>query len=137
MILEHHADVAAQLRNAAPAHVRELRMVDDDLPARRPFDEADQFQERALAGARMAGHEHHLAGADLEAELGERVLAGGIAFADLVEGDHSESRGYGDTGTGNVRDENADADRRRDLARTDLHAPNRRTSYPVAFHFTI
>ena len=63
-------------RNAAAAHVRELRVIDDDLPARRPFDEADQFQERAFAGARMTGHEHHLARADLEADLGERVVAG-------------------------------------------------------------
>ena len=85
-------------RSCGTARVRksgELRVVDDDLPARRPLDETDQFQQRALARARMAGDEHHLARADLEAELGKRVLAGCVALADFVEGDHSKSRDSG------------------------------------------
>ena len=63
VILKHHADLPAKLRDAARLDARGILIVDDHLAARGPFDECDQFQDAALARPRMAGQKGQRAAA--------------------------------------------------------------------------
>ena len=62
MILEHHADAAAQLRNAASARLREILTVRRcTWPRVGRSSSAISFKQCTFAGAGMAGDEGHLA----------------------------------------------------------------------------
>jgi hypothetical protein len=54
-------------------------------PREGPLGELDQFQQRALACARMPGDEQHFARGDREAHLAERNVAPRVLLADIVE----------------------------------------------------
>ncbi len=64
-------------------------IVDEDLAARRAFDERDQFQNAALARAGVAGQESQFARFDVEGHAGQRLAAVGVALVHLVEADHA------------------------------------------------
>ncbi len=66
----------------------EIALIDPDLAAGGPFQQADQLQQGALAGAGMTGEKGHLSGLDAEADPGQALVAAGVALADVVEVDH-------------------------------------------------
>src|SRR5215469_755270 len=68
-----------------------IAAVHQHLAARRPLEQRDQLQHRALAGAGAAGEKHHLAVVDVEADVAECLAPVGVALADAVEGDHAPS----------------------------------------------
>ncbi len=88
MILEHHADAAPRVRDASAPQFAVIAAVDDHLAARRPLQQRDEFQQRALARARVAGDEGHLAGGQLEVHFDQRIVVRGVAFADVLESNH-------------------------------------------------
>ena len=63
VILEHHADLAAERRHLATRDAGNVLAVDDELAAGGPLDQRDQLQQARFAGARMTGEEHDLAAA--------------------------------------------------------------------------
>ena len=88
VVLEHHADLAAVLGNLATSHAPSILTVDDDLSARGPLDQGDQAQQRALARARVPGHEHHLSLVNGQAEIREGFLPARKSLGDVLELDH-------------------------------------------------
>jgi hypothetical protein len=91
VILKHHADAPAQFRNAAAAHLGEVLAIQRDHAMRRTLDQPEHVQQRALAGAGVAGDEGHLAAGHFKGELRQRLVAAVVAFADLIEMDHRAS----------------------------------------------
>ena len=69
MILKHHADALAQFGDTAPANAPQVFPVERDHAARRPLNNAEQFEQRALAGAGMTSDKRHLAAGHLERQL--------------------------------------------------------------------
>ena len=88
VILKHHADLAAKLRNAARLDAGGVLIVDEDLAAGGALDQRDQFQNAAFARAGMAGQKCQLAVLDGERHARQRLAAVGIALVDLIEADH-------------------------------------------------
>ena len=64
VVLEHDAEPLPERRNLAARDARRVLVVDEHRAARRPLDQRDQAQQRALAGARRARQEHELAALD-------------------------------------------------------------------------
>src|SRR5690606_39064423 len=93
VVLEHDAEIAAEIRNAPGGQAPDVLAVDDGLAARGALDQADELEQGGLAGARMAGDEHHLAALDLEADVLERVVLAGVALEDVAELDHGSEAG--------------------------------------------
>ena len=89
VVLEDEPDFAADERDAAPADTRDILAVDMDLPARGVFDQGNQFQQGALAGARVPGNKGHGAGFQFETDVAQGLEAAGVAFADVVEFNHA------------------------------------------------
>src|SRR4029453_12625467 len=95
MVLEDDADLAAEAGDLRARHDHGVLSVHDQVAARRPLDQRDQLEERRLAGARRSGQEHHLAAADIEREVGERLAPVRVAFEDVIEANHAEARASG------------------------------------------
>ncbi len=95
MVLEHEPDLAAMGGNLAAAQVAGVAAAHDHLPARRALEQRDEPQHRALAGAGMARQERHLAGLELESQLGERLAPVRVTLEDSVELDHAVSAAAG------------------------------------------
>ncbi len=55
-----------------------------------PLDGGDELEQGALAGPGVAGEEDHLTLGDLEAHLGQGLVAAGVAFGYTVEFDHAQ-----------------------------------------------
>ena len=91
VVLEHDAEPLAKRRNLAPRDARRVLVVDEHGAARRPLDERDQAQQRALAGARRARQEHELAALDVQRYARQRLAAGRITFVDVLEPDHGRA----------------------------------------------
>src|SRR5579872_6821142 len=89
MILEYHSDLPAKGRDQAGLERAGIAACDEHGAARRPLQKRDQLEDRALAGSRSAGQEHHLAGVNLETDARQRFAPVGIALADTVERDHA------------------------------------------------
>lgn len=66
VILKHHSDRAAKLRNAARLDGGGAPIVNEDLTACRALDECDQLQDAALPGAGMSGQKREFARIDRE-----------------------------------------------------------------------
>ena len=62
LILKHHAEMPAHMRDGAAPEGRQVLPIDDEAAGGRPLDGGDQLDQRRLAGAGMAGNEHHLPG---------------------------------------------------------------------------
>ncbi len=88
VVLEHQAEIAAQERHRAPLQHADILAVHEHSAGCRPLDRDQQFQQRGLAGAGMAGDEHQLPGLDREPDVAQRLMAAGIAFRDVAEGNH-------------------------------------------------
>src|SRR5271156_742639 len=88
MILEHDAQTSAELRDAARLDRRGVLVVDEYLAAGGALDERDQLQDAALAGTRVAGQKHELAGLDAKRHPGKRLAPVRVALRHLVEVDH-------------------------------------------------
>ena len=110
-ILEHAADVAAQIRHAPIAHGGKVLVGHVDMALRRLHLADEHADERGLAGAGMAHEEDELARVDLQGYVVERRLVGlrGVDFRHVVEGDDRRARLLG-----NVVDLQ-DGQRRREL----------------------
>src|SRR5262249_47707853 len=89
VVLEHDANAATKAGNASRCQTARVDAAHEHLAARRPLDERDELQQRALACARMTGDEHQLAGGDLHAETAQRFLTAGIALPDVIQLDHA------------------------------------------------
>ena len=97
-VLEHAADVAAQVRHAPVAHRREVLARDVDMALRRLHLADEHADEGGLARARMTHQEDELAGVDLQRDIrqGGSVGLGGIHFGHMVERDDRGARLLGD-----------------------------------------
>jgi hypothetical protein len=88
-VLEHRADLPAQVRHLPPRDLGELLAEGVDLPRRRALLAQDEVEEGRLAGARGADEEDELAALDLEADLVQRgACAPGVDLGDVLESDH-------------------------------------------------
>src|SRR4029077_17944680 len=89
VILEDHADVAAESGDVPRLQRLRVTPRDRDSATGRPLEQCDELQHRALAGTRAAREEHHLAGVDAEADVIECLAPVGVALAHPVEKRHS------------------------------------------------
>ena len=89
MVLEHQADVAAQIGHCTARQAADILAANRHYPAGRALDRGDEFQQRALAGAGVSGEEDQFALLDGEADAGESFVPAGIALGDLAEADHA------------------------------------------------
>ncbi len=89
VILKDDAEVAAQVRQRAAFEHTDVLMVDQHAAVVGSFDRGDEFEQGALARARVSGEEHHLALGDFERDVLQRLIAARVTFVDLVEGDHA------------------------------------------------
>src|SRR5690606_64143 len=85
VVLEDDADLASMRGDAGAPDTGEITAVDQDVAAARALEQRDQFHQRRLAGARMAGEEDHLAGGDVEAHVVQRFEPAGVPLAHPVE----------------------------------------------------
>ncbi len=85
VVLEDDAEVAAQIRQRALLEHADILAVDQHAAGVGALDRGDQLEQRALARARVAGDEHHLALGDPERDVLQRLIAAGIALVDLAE----------------------------------------------------
>ena len=76
-VLEHAADVAAQVRHAPVAHGRKVLARDVDMALRRLHLADEHADEGGLARARMTHQEDELAGVDLQRDIRQ----GGLGWA--------------------------------------------------------
>ncbi len=74
VVLEHHAQLAPVVGHAPVRQAHEVLVVDQKVAASRAFDPGQQPQQRALAGARVAGDEHHFTFRDREADIAQRDI---------------------------------------------------------------
>jgi len=88
MVLKDDADVAPDVGNLAVADVVQINPVEKNLPARRSLDHRNQFQQGTFAGTGMPGKKCHLPLRQPQVDLAERIVAAGVAFADVVEVNH-------------------------------------------------
>src|ERR1700675_3565057 len=88
VILKHHPQPAAKLRDSARLDARGVLIVDEYLAASGALDERDQLQNAALACAGMARQKRQLAVVYFERHAAKGLAAGGIALVDLVEANH-------------------------------------------------
>ena len=75
-VLEHAADLAAQVRDLPVAHGAQVLASDHDLAVRGLELAGDELEERRLTRAGMAHEEHKLAGKDVNVHVVERRLVG-------------------------------------------------------------
>src|SRR5690606_18239294 len=87
-VLKHDSDSAAKVRYAAPMDSRRVLIGDEDGSARRPLDQGDELEQRALTGAGRAGEKRHLALLESEADPAQCFAPAGIALVDVLEADH-------------------------------------------------
>ena len=87
-LLEHHADVAPHLAQAAPRHqppagrvIADQLAVDADLAGVIAFQEVDAAQQRRLARPGRADQAGHLSGRDVQADIPQR-LEGAVELVD-------------------------------------------------------
>jgi hypothetical protein len=95
MVLEDHADLAAEKGNAPARQARQVALVDNDLTARRAFREQQQADQRAFPRAGMANQEGHLALVQRKAHAPECIEAAHIAFVYLADANHGRESGDG------------------------------------------
>src|SRR5690606_30311776 len=93
MVLEHHADPAPVVRHLAGMETAEVLAVDQHLAGGGPLHQHDQLEQRAFAGARVAGQKRKLPGRQVEAEIGQGFVPSGITLADILEADHRKLPG--------------------------------------------
>jgi hypothetical protein len=77
--------------NTAAAHLGQVALAEQHRATAGAFTEVDELEQRALAGAGMAGDEEHLARGDFETHVGQCVVTAVVAFADVVEAQDGHS----------------------------------------------
>src|SRR5574343_2014165 len=88
LVLENQAEMPAHVRNGVAAERRQVLAIDHQATGSRPLDGRDQFDQRRLAGAGMAGDQHHLTGIDTEADILDGLEAARIALGQITGFDH-------------------------------------------------
>jgi hypothetical protein len=91
VVLEDHANLATISRYLAAFYASRILIVDDDLTVAGSFYESNQTQQGALASARVARYEYHLALIDRQAETGQCFLSAWISLCHIIELDHTKS----------------------------------------------
>ncbi|MCY1447976.1 hypothetical protein D9M71_646200 [compost metagenome] len=92
VVLEHDAYLAAQEGNLCVGDLRQVLAGQQQLAGGGPLHRQQQAQQGAFPGAGVAGDEEELATADAEAQFVQAYVAIGVAFADLLESNHADSR---------------------------------------------
>ena len=88
-VLEHRADVAAEVRHLAIRQRAQVAAEDDDAAVARRLLAQDEPQTRRLARARRADEEDELAAEHLEVDIAQGGLRGAAkALRDVLEPDH-------------------------------------------------
>src|SRR5690606_6486926 len=85
VVLEHHADLAPVHRHPAAAHLQQVAVGEEHGAAGRALGQVDQLEQRALAGAGVAGDEQHFARLHFETDLRQRDMPSRVLLADVVE----------------------------------------------------
>jgi len=80
LVLKDQADVASDPGQGVVAQGGEVLAVDQQAAGAWPFDRAKQLEQGRFAGAGAAGHQHHLAGLDVEAGIDQRAFAAGVVL---------------------------------------------------------
>ena len=88
MVLKHNADVLAQKAELIVVERAQILLVQPHPAAAGLDDAADELEHGRLARTGMPGNKNHLALADIEAEVFQRMVAAGIGFGNLFETDH-------------------------------------------------
>ena len=91
VVLEDHADMAAERRDGGACQFGDFLAPDNDFAPGGAFDGSDEFQQGALAGTAVTGEKDHLARVHMEAGIHQGLAAGGIAFPYAFEADHGGS----------------------------------------------
>src|SRR5450830_1770267 len=92
VVLEHHADLAAQERNLRIADGGQVLARQQQFAGARAFHGQQQAQQSTFTGARMAGDKQEFAATHSKAQLMQADMPVGIAFTDLFESNHERSR---------------------------------------------
>ena len=84
-VLEHHADVAAQVGNAVLGEPRDVATAEEDAAVVHGLGAVDQLEERALARARRAGDEDELAALDGQVDAAQHRRVGAEHLEHVLE----------------------------------------------------
>ena len=91
-VLEHGADVTAEVGNLATGQRAQVTSEHDDATVARHLLAQDEAQTRRLPRSRRADEEDELAAEHLEVDVVERgALGAAIALGDVLEPDHGET----------------------------------------------
>jgi hypothetical protein len=85
-VLEHHADLRAQLRQVGLA-VGDVDAVDADQSPLHRLQAVDGLDQRRFARSGRSANHHHVAARHLRAAFGEHLEVA-VPFADLVDFNH-------------------------------------------------
>ena len=91
-ILEDDADLAPERRQIAARQPGEVLAEQRDEPARRMLGEADQAQQRRLAGARGSGEEMERARRQVQGDVAQHLGSEAVAHADILEAHHGSAK---------------------------------------------
>ena len=85
------ANIAAVIGDLATAHLGQVLPGNHHLPAAGALDQGDQFQQGGLTCTGVAGEKGHLTRGNVETGVRQRLMAAGVALADIGKTDHSVS----------------------------------------------
>ena len=88
VILEDHADLAAQERHFAISQPANIVTVKKNMTRARPFNTAYQFVQGTLTRSRMARQEGHLGRTKVEIDTLQCLPSAKISFADVFKATH-------------------------------------------------
>src|SRR3990167_865848 len=91
VVLEHHADLPAQVGNLGVGDLPQILAGQQQLAGGRSLHRQQQAQQGALAGTRVTGDEQKLAAAHAKAQFVQPDVTVGVTFTDLLELDHYDS----------------------------------------------
>src|SRR5688500_3847514 len=91
-VLEHHADPSAERAEIIAAQARDIAPEQGELALRRPLQQAEQTQERGLAGPRGAHQEDEVAARQGEVEVVQDLRAVTVAQGNIVEPEHGAAQ---------------------------------------------
>jgi hypothetical protein len=90
-VLEHEADLAAEVRELAALHPAELDAVDEDLALGRLLLADQQAHERGLAGTRWSNQEQEVSLGHFEVDVAQGLSSSRIRLEDVLEADYRPS----------------------------------------------
>src|SRR5262245_17589306 len=94
-MLEHHANALAQLAQGRRLELRDLLPLDAHRALRRPLEQIEEAEQRALARARAPDDAEDFPTPNVEVDLAQRLKgagAGVIRLADVAELDQLKNR---------------------------------------------